>query len=188
MREILAAASDLQKIFEDAQRPMCFIGGLAVQRWGEMRFTKDADAAVKTELGEEDQVIELLQRHFDLRRPDTLEFAKVSRVILLQDRLSSIGLDLSLAASGYEVSAIERSTPHDYGLSYQLRTCSAEDLIVYKAIADRVIDWHDIRGVLIRQRGKLDFALIEEQLAPLVALKEAPHILDRWGTLRKRYE
>lgn len=69
-----------------------------------------------------------------------------------------------------------------------LLTCSAEDLIVFKAFADREIDWHDIKGILIRQKGALDFALIEEELSPLAALKEEPAIMGRWERLRHLYQ
>ncbi|MEL7087298.1 MAG: hypothetical protein AAGL98_02465 [Planctomycetota bacterium] len=133
-------------------------------------------------------MIDLLAAHFDLRRPDTLEFARIFRVILLQTREASIGLDVSLAASGFESQAIERATEFTFAQEVVLRTCSAEDLIVYKAVADREIDWHDIRGVLIRQYNRLDMPLIEDQLEPLVQLKEAPHIWDRWADLRQRYD
>ncbi|MEX0777594.1 MAG: hypothetical protein WD042_17960 [Phycisphaeraceae bacterium] len=68
-----------------------------------------------------------------------------------------------------------------------MRTCSAEDLIVFKAFADRDRDWLDVKGVLIRQQGKLNFEQIERELAPLVELKEEPAILDKWHKLRERY-
>lgn len=152
-----------------------------------MRFTKDADAAVQTDLGEEEQVIALLEPHYELRAQNSLELARVSRVLLLKPRGTEIGLDISLAASGFEASAIERATSFAFSDAFVFKTCSAEDLVIYKAIANREIDWHDVRGILIRQQGRLDCGLIERELRPLVDLKEDPDIWPRWETLRDRY-
>jgi hypothetical protein len=40
---ILEAAGEAQKFLERHDAKFCFIGGVAVQRWGEPRFTRDAD-------------------------------------------------------------------------------------------------------------------------------------------------
>jgi hypothetical protein len=60
-----------------------------------------------------------------------------------------------------------------------LRTCSAEDLIVLKAFADRAKDWLDIEGILIRQLAELDWAYVRAQLTPLAELKDAPELVDK---------
>jgi hypothetical protein len=70
--------------------------------------------------------------------------------------------------------------------SLDLVTCSAEDLVVLKAFADRGKDWADIEGVLTRQRGKLGWRYIWAQLRPLVELKGEPEILERLKRLRRR--
>jgi len=67
-----------------------------------------------------------------------------------------------------------------------LRTCSAEDLVVLKAFADRLRDWSDIESILLRQQEKLDWLYIEQNLTPLVEAKESPHILQRLAELRRR--
>ena len=64
-----------------------------------------------------------------------------------------------------------------------LITCSAEDLIVYKAFADRGLDWHDVETILVRQGNALDFPYIYRELGPLAELKEAPEIVPRLQTL-----
>jgi hypothetical protein len=46
MNRVFVAALELQSALKDIGRPFCFIGGLALQRWGETRYTQDADATV----------------------------------------------------------------------------------------------------------------------------------------------
>jgi len=41
----------------------------------------------------------------------------------------------------------------------------------------------DIRGIVIRQKGKIDKAYIFRQLTPLCELKVAPHILEQLQTM-----
>ena len=54
-----------------------------------------------------------------------------------------------------------------------LRTCSAEDLVVFKAFAGREKDWLDIEGIALRQHGRLDERLIWSELTPLLELKDS---------------
>jgi hypothetical protein len=48
--------------------------------------------------------------------------------------------------------AVQRCT-FEFLLGAGIRTCSAEDLIVYKAFADRPRDWVDVKGILLRQHA-----------------------------------
>jgi hypothetical protein len=65
-----------------------------------------------------------------------------------------------------------------------VRVCTAEDLIVMKAFANRAIDWHDVRGVIVRQKGELDWRYINKELTPLSEAKEQPEILERLISLK----
>jgi len=187
MKKILLTARRFQAICEEQQWPFCLIGGVAIQRWGELRLTKDVDATIYTGYGNEPPVIDRLLKDFEPRVDDPREFALINRVLLIQDTKRHIGVDVAMGTLDFEYRAIERATKFRFLPDVNLRTCSAEDLIVFKAFADRTLDWHDVKGILIRQQGKLDFDLIERELTPLVDLKEEPAILDKWRDLRKRY-
>jgi len=187
MRKILQAAKAFQDVCEAEGWPFCFIGGLAVQRWGEMRLTKDADATIFTGPGGEKPVIDRLLEVFAPRRPDAAAFAVRSRVLLLQDQHEGIGIDVSTGWMPFEQRVVERSTKFAYLPGLELRTCSAEDLIIHKAFATRVQDWRDIEGILIRQQDGLDLSIVEDELPLLVELKEEPEILERWHAMRDRY-
>ena len=65
-----------------------------------------------------------------------------------------------------------------------LLTCSAEDLVILKAFADRPRDWADIETIIARQQAQLDWHYIFEQLEPLCQLKRNPEIVAR---LRRLY-
>ena len=74
---------------------------------------------------------------------------------------------------------IQRASCFDYAPGCSLTTCSAEDLIILKAFANRAVDWIDVEGILIRQGNDLDYSYALNHLEPLCSLKESPEILDR---------
>jgi hypothetical protein len=59
-----------------------------------------------------------------------------------------------------------------------LRTCSAEDLVIFKLFAFRPRDVLDVEGVATRQRAALDWEYIARNLRPLAEVKEQPEILE----------
>ncbi|MBI2927385.1 MAG: hypothetical protein HYY24_16945 [Verrucomicrobia bacterium] len=175
MNPIYSAALEVQAVCEASAWRFCFIGGVAVQRWGEPRLTADVDLTLFTGFGREEQFIASLAGQFALRRPDAVPFALRTRVLLLRAS-NGVGLDVALGASPFEVASIERSSPFPIAPGQALITCSAEDLIVHKTIANREKDWLDVESVLIRQRGKLDLELVRTTLRPLLELKEEPEL------------
>lgn len=187
MTEVIRAAAELQAVCDAERWGYCFIGGLAVVRWGEPRETVDADLTLVTGFGSEGPFIQTLLRHFEARIDNAAEFALTRRVLLLRAR-SGVGLDIALGALPFEQTAVERSTVFVFPPAVSLRVCSAEDLIVMKAFAARAKDWLDVDGILIRQGRQLDWPYILRQLKPLVELKEAPQILEDLERRRKECE
>lgn len=187
MVEVIQAASELQTICQSNDWRFCFIGGLALQRWGEPRRTVDVDLSLFVGFGDEQQFCDVLLEHFAPRISDAAAFARDRRVLLLRSS-KGVGLDISLAALPYEALVINRSSYFVYPPDIGLRTCSAEDLIVLKAFAGRGRDWVDVEGMIVRQKGKLDWDYIREQLRPLAELKDAPEILDQLEARRVEFE
>jgi len=175
---VIAAALEAQAFCEQHGWHFCIIGGLAVHRWGEPRLTVDVDVTLLTGLGSEETYVDEWLKHFPSRPPCTREFAMRHRVLLLLAG-NGVGLDVALGALDFEARSVARSSAWLSPDGHRLRTCSAEDLIVHKCIASRGKDWVDAEGVLIRQWGKLDLALVRRELRPLAELKEEPEILDR---------
>lgn len=67
MNNVFQAAAELQEICESNQWKFCFIGGLALQRWGEPRQTVDVDLSLFAGFGKEQPFIEKLLKHFDAK-------------------------------------------------------------------------------------------------------------------------
>ncbi|MBA2356515.1 MAG: nucleotidyl transferase AbiEii/AbiGii toxin family protein [Acidobacteria bacterium] len=187
MNALLRAAADLQAVCVTHHWRFCFIGGIAVMRWGEPRETIDVDLTLITGFGREREFVTVLMKAFRPRIDEAAAFAERNRVLLLRAD-SGVGLDIALGGLPFEELAVERSTPFAYPPDIPLRTCSAEDLIVLKAFAGRPKDWVDIEGVIIRQSHQLDWPYVQAQLAPLVELKDAPELLEQLERTRARLE
>jgi hypothetical protein len=161
----------------------CFIGGLAVQRWGEPRVTLDVDITVMAGFGVEGAFIDALLAAYPARIKDARQFAHRYRVLLLRTP-DGVGIDVSLGALPFEERVISRATLFSFGSGLDIRTCSAEDLIVLKLFASRPLDIRDAEGVAVRQRGQLDWLYIEHELRPLAEIKSDPAILAAMARLR----
>ncbi len=153
-----------------------------MQRWGEPRVTRDIDVTVFVGFGSETKWISLLLEHFDERIPDAAQFAKQNRVLLLLDDQKT-PIDVALGGFSFERNMIKRASEWGTPQRGTITTCSAEDLVVLKAFADRPQDWIDVENVLIRQGDRMDRDLVIRELQPLVALKEEPEILSRLKSL-----
>ena len=178
MNPIFGAALEVQAFCRARRWRFCFIGALAVQRWGEPRLTQDVDLTVMTSFGEEAPYVDALLGRFRGRIPDAREFALQNRVVLLRSD-SGIPIDAALGAMPFEERATDRATEFVIQEGIALTTCSAEDLVVFKAFAGREKDWLDIEGIALRQLGRLDEGLIWSELTPLLELKEAPEAATR---------
>ena len=141
-----------------------------MQRWGRPRFTQDVDLTLLTGIGGEERFVDALLRRFPGRLPDAREFALEHRVLLARTP-GGVDLDIALGASSFEERAFKRASLWAVAEEISLVTCSAEDLVTHKAFAGRDRDWADVEGVLTRQYGKIDLALIRSELPPLLDLK-----------------
>ncbi len=186
MRNIFEEAAALQDFLTKQGFSFCFIGGLALQRWGDLRTTNDIDLTLLTGFGGEESFIKTLLAHYEARIPDALQTALDVRVLLLRSP-TGVGIDIALGGLPFEEESIARSSEAEFLPGVSLRTCSAEDLIVYKAFAARPKDWIDLEGILLRQRT-LDWSYIEKQLKPLLELKEEPEHYGALIAMRAKFQ
>lgn len=171
MNPLFAAAVDVQAFCASRRWRSTVIGGLSVQRWGEPRQTRDVDLTLITGIGDESRFVEALLTQYQGRIPDAHRFALERRVLLLESA-AGIAIDVSLGALPFEERVVHRSSEFAFDASAIVRTCSAEDLVVLKAFADRPQDWLDVEGILARQGPAFDRELVVAELLPLLELKE----------------
>jgi hypothetical protein len=172
LNPIFGAAEEMEVVCHEAGFSFCFIGGLAVQRWGEPRMTADVVLTLLTGFGGEEPFVDRLLSSFRGRLDDARGFALANRTLLLYAK-NGTPLDVSLGAMPFEERTIERSTGWVVADGVSLTTCSAEDLIVHKAFAGRDKDWLDIQGIVARRHGTLRLEIVWDELLPLLDLAES---------------
>lgn len=179
MNGLFAAAEQVQQLCQDEDWFFCFIGGLAVQRWGEARVTRDVDLTLLTGFGHEERFVTRLLASFPSRVPDAQSMARRARVVLLRTP-SGIPIDIALGALPFEERSVNRASTWVVPGTDPLLTCSAEDLLVHKVFAGRDHDWSDVHGIVTRQGDALDLDLITEELQPLLEVKGTTSDLRRF--------
>lgn len=184
--DVFDAALAAQEVCRAIGLPYCVIGGLAVQRWGEPRYTADVDLCVLVEQGEEANVARALLDRLPARIDDAPGFAARTRVVLLRSE-RDIGIDVVLAGLPFEARVIQRASLWKLDEEHSLRTCSAEDLLVMKVFAGRDKDWADVTSILERQSIKLNLDLVREELHPLLVAKEALHLAEEFERRVRRH-
>jgi hypothetical protein len=182
MLDLVQAAARLQNELDALGLPNCVIGGLALQAWGELRLTRDADFTVLTRFEDEETKAKAILSLMTPRRADSLAFGLKHRV-LLGFVEGDISVDIGMGGFDYEEKIVHRSVGVELAPSTHLRVCSAEDLIVMKAFAGRDQDWTDIKGIVARQ-PQLDWLQIESDVLPLLDLVEQPERLNRLRAMR----
>lgn len=186
MNPLFTAAAEVQDFLRGRGWRFCIIGGLAVIRWGEPRLTQDVDLTLLVPWGDEEDYVREFIAAFTPRQAEALAFALTNRVLLVRAS-NGVPIDVGLGGIPFEESMVERSSSHQFADGVSLVTCSAEDLVVLKAFAERDQDWLDVAGVLSRQ-SRLEWTHIERHLGELCAIKEAPEILTRLQDLRSRIQ
>ena len=177
-QDVMAAAAEVEAFCRSRGWRFCFIGGIAVQRWGTPRFTQDVDATVLAGFGQEEMFVDAILANFPARRPDARRLALDHRVLLVRTA-AGVPVDFSLGAMEFEEHSIRRASLWQANQAIAITTCSAEDLLVHKAFAGRDRDWSDVESVLARQKGKLNLDQVRRDLVPLLELKEDPQPLEK---------
>lgn len=145
--------------------------------------TRDVELTLLTGFGHEASFIESLLGHYRSRIDNPAGFALRSRVLLLHSP-EGIGIDISLGWLPFEDLVVRRATSFEFAPGLELRTCSAEDLMVMKLFASRPIDIRAAEGIAVRHENTLDWRYVEEQLIPLAEAKEEPGILREFARIR----
>jgi hypothetical protein len=185
LNQLLQAAWEIQTVLEKNEYPFCFIGGLAVLRWGNPRTTRDVDLCLFTGFEEDYPQVDLLLEFFQARISSPKDFALRNRVLLLKSA-NQIELDVTLGGLPFEEEMIQRSTKFQFEQEYSLRTASAEDLILMKVFAGRTRDWGDVESIIARVGKRLDGKYIKQYALEMSAYRESNQLWERLETLLRK--
>lgn len=165
MNDLLEDARCLQEFVEGKGWEFFFIGGVAVQVWGEPRLTRDIDLTVFTNLDNEIELIEEILGEYRPKFHDAGQFALSNRVLPVFTR-GGVGIDFTLGGLAATSEPLSRASYQDFGDGIFLKVCSADDMLIMKTLAGRPRDWPDVEAVLIKQRN-LDWEYIESSIVAL---------------------
>jgi predicted nucleotidyltransferase len=182
--QLLEALRELKDFLDQHSVRHLVIGGIANAVWGRPRATRDVD--LKVLIGERtiEEFVTLVGARFKFRVPDPVTFVRQTYVAPIRAS-NGVAIDLGLGFFPYEEQAVEQAVITEYhGVAFPV--CTAEDLIIHKAISEREKDWDDIEGVLVRQGDRLDQEYIVHWLTQFAQALERPELLQRYEGLRKR--
>ncbi len=175
------ALSKAVAFLENKGYKYAIIGGIANQWWGRPRFTYAVDIKVIVP----DTEYSMVQN--DIRS----SFAELERLeipenpLIVNVKVDEIIVDFLLAIPGYDENIVTRAI-HCQLDDLKVWICTAEDLIVQKAIAGRARDWEDIEGILIEQGGRLDLPYLESWLKQFAEALEKPEVLSEYRAIQER--
>ncbi len=179
---LLSAIDALSNALNKLQAPSMVIGGLAVIVRGVPRLTQDIDATIWGPDIAIDALVECLKTHAISPRIDDADtFAKQHQVLLLIHNPSQMPIDLSLAWLPFEQEALSRATTENIG-DVQIRVASAEDLIIFKAVAFRDRDRSDIERLVSRHHATVNLDRVRLLVEQFAEVLEDP---DRVAALNK---
>ncbi|MEW6093392.1 MAG: nucleotidyltransferase [Chloroflexota bacterium] len=166
---------------EENKIPFTVIGGIANAERGRPRATEDADLKVLIRDQTISEFRKLAESRFPPHRRPWLGKAESALIISVEVEPGAV-VDMLVAVFPYEERAIQRAEVIEVD-GVPLPICTAEDLIIHKAISNRSQDWIDIEGILMRQRGKLDIQYIHHWLKQFADALENPEMLTRFNQL-----
>ncbi|HVF58492.1 MAG TPA: nucleotidyltransferase [Thermoanaerobaculia bacterium] len=147
-QRLLEALAALAAVLRSLEAPSMVIGGIAVIAHGVPRLTVDIDATVWSEEVELERLLPALARHgIEPRIRDALDFARRRQVLLLEHQPSGTPLEITLASLPFEREALARAAILRVA-GVEVSIVSAEDLVVYKAVAWRERDRSDLEELL----------------------------------------
>jgi len=146
-----------------------------------VRATQDIDIKVLVPDTDYDRGRATLQAGFPVRARQRAP----ENPLIVAVEIDGVIVDFLLALPGGEEQIVERAVRRDLG-GWSAWICSAEDLIIQKAIAGRGKDWPDVEALLIEQRGQLDAAYIEDWLTEFADVLDNPEMLTQYRRLLEK--
>jgi hypothetical protein len=161
---ILRSLHRLILLFDENSIDYMIIGGYALPFYGRIRTTVDLDLVVAAKTQEEFNVLLNLLRAADF---EPTICSQNNPLMLVVDRKEKIEFELWTKPDGivFDKQTLKRRRKLQLSEDISAWIVSAEDFIVTKlARTDRgVIDEQDVKSVLVRQEGKLEWDYLEKR-------------------------
>jgi hypothetical protein len=152
----------LINLFETIKIPYAILGGLAVILYGEPRLTMDIDVNISLPSNHIGQFLIIAKKTGFLPSCNSVKtFVKKTGVIPMKFMKTKPPgrCDIIIAENSLEHMALKRAKLKKIG-SLNAKFITAEDLLIHKIASDRPRDIEDLKGILMRQRNKLDISYI----------------------------
>jgi hypothetical protein len=183
---LLATLSAVAGAFRELGAPAMIIGGIAVIARGIPRQTVDVDGTVWGEALDLEFLFTTLARHGLVPRiAGAREFARERQVLLLRHEPTRTPVEVSLAWLPFEREALARATVEDIA-GVAVPVASAEDLIIYKAVAWRDRDRADVERLLVLYGARVDLGRIRSIIGQVAAVLEEPARLAEFDAIVRR--
>lgn len=164
-----AVARSLERALEAIESlnaPIGVIGGVAVAAWGHVRSTRDIDLMIGVAEGAFETLLTRLATFgFRPKRNPPIVAIEGGRVMSFVYSPPGTFLDIQVdffpAESDFQRAALDRCVDLQLpNVARRVKVATCEDLIVFKAIAGRIIDRVDCVALARINRDRLDFEYI----------------------------
>lgn len=177
----------LAKLMKEANVDYAVLGGMAVLIYGEPRMTFDIDVNIVLDAGNINDFLKKAKRFgFRPLASNIKSFVKRTGVIpmkFLKDKITG-RFDFIIAQNMLEYLCIKRARVRKI-YNTNIKLISPEDLVIHKITSQRPRDLEDLRGILIRQRGKLDIKYIAYWLKQIAKVNRKLELLALFKTMLK---
>ncbi|MFN8463200.1 MAG: hypothetical protein U0X93_15715 [Anaerolineales bacterium] len=162
MNDLIDSVIAFQNFLKKEGIPVMAIGGIAVAVWGEPRLTRDIDMKVLVSRENRGHLLAIFGALTPLQEDSDESFRRLGLAFFRDS--SGVRIDVMLADTIFDESAIGRARDVDFAPGKNIRVCTAEDLIVYKMLSTRTKDRGDVESIVQKQGDSLDDAYIEKWL------------------------
>jgi len=176
---------EIARCLDQRDIPYMIIGGQAVLVYGRPRLTRDIDITLGVDT-DKFELIEDVCKKLKLKiLPESpKDFARKTRVLPAEEPESKIRVDFIFSFSEYEKQALKRTKRLEID-NYAVRFASCEDVIIHKMVAGRAIDEEDVKSILIKHKGSIDFEYIKRWLLEFGKIPEHKRLLAKFNRLLK---
>ena len=175
----------IDKFCYQNHRSYIVIGGVAIMYHLEYRTTKDIDISLYLDFQDIRLVGETLLRYFESVYSNPLEFFERYFVLPIRDPETGIRIDVSAGLGGFERTAVERGKRVQFA-GVEIQVCTVEDLIIFKLVAARPIDYADVEMLVQKYCSELDRDYLQNTASEFAQL-ERTDVIERLKEYLSKY-